>query len=130
MAFVSKSTVFSIVSDAIVARRILEAEYQHVDDGEIVRHLLAPFDIGSINPKTRERYSETLFAFSYTHIDKKTLLSDPRICSFNINNFTKLISLDEMFDEVDLAKIHKNKSGYDYQYCRFALLSEREWFSK
>lgn len=129
MAFISKSSVFSIVSDAIDKRRILEAEYQHVNDGEIVRHQLAPFDIGSTNPKTRERFAETLFAFAYTHTDKKTNLSDPRVCSFNINNFTKLVSLDETFDESDLARVHKNKTGYDYRHCKFALLPKRDWFS-
>jgi predicted ATP-dependent endonuclease of OLD family len=32
---------------------------------------IAPFDIGSTNPKTRERNASNLYAYSFTHKDKE-----------------------------------------------------------
>lgn len=128
MRLLPRSQVEQLISKAISERQILDVEYCHVDDGELVRHTLAPFDIGSTNPKTQKRYTETLFAYCYTHNNKKTNQRDPRVLSFNINNFANIVSTGEMFDENELANAHKLATRYDYRTCKFALLPNRDWF--
>lgn len=127
--YLSKQEVISIVSDAISDKRILSVRYQHTNDGETVRHELAPFDIGSTNsnPKIQSANAEKLYAFSYTHKNKENQ-SDPKVCAFNINNFLEIVKKDEIFDERDLATKNLSATKYDYRNCRFALLPDRNWF--
>lgn len=128
MSILPKSTVISLVAESIKERHILQVIYRHTSDGERVTHNIAPFDIGSTNPRTRARYEETLWAYSYTHIDDKTSRLDPKVCAFNINNFISIDSTGEKFDENDLARRNHLRTGYDYRGCNFALMPDRDWF--
>lgn len=129
--FIPKYQVIAIVSEAISGRNILSVEYQHTSDEEIVRHKIAPFDIGSTNSnlQIRERNADKLYAYSFTHIDRKSNNLDPKVCAFNINNFLIMNSTGETFDETDLAILNLQKTKYDYRNCNFALLPNRDWFS-
>ena len=129
MSFIAKSTVKLIISDAILNRSILNVKYQHTSDGEIVTHKLAPFDIGSTNPKTRLKNADMLYAYSYTHINEKSNRLDPKVCAFNINNFIFIDVTEESLDEIELAKLNLEKTHYDYRACNFALVPDRNWFS-
>lgn len=126
--FLSKAQVISIVSEAIENREILLIEYQHTADGEIVNHKIAPFDFGTTNPKTYERNKDNVYAYSYTHIDKKTNRADPKVCPFNVNNFIKMTSTDGTFNENELSRLNQQQTHYDYKTCNFALLPNRNWF--
>lgn len=128
MSFLNKSTVHTLVIQSIQGRKILEVEYQHIKDGEVVFHRIAPFDIGSTNPKTAQRYTDTLWAYSFTHEDKKTGNLAPRVCGFDINSFISIDILEETFDALGLAKLNLAATGYDYRGCSFAIESERDWF--
>ncbi len=120
------------MTDAIQERRILEIKYRHVDDEEIVVHRIAPFDLGSTNanPKIRERNAEKVYGYSYTHLDDKTLEADPKVCGFNGPYFLNILPTDGRFDETELALLNLKATGYDYRTCRFALLSDRDWFQR
>ena len=129
MSFIAKSTVRLVISDAILKRSVLNIKYQHTSDGEIVNHKLAPFDIGSTNPKTSQKNADMLYAYSYTHLNEKTNRLDPKVCAFNINNFIVIDVTEEVFDESELAKLNLEKTRYDYRACNFALVPDRKWFS-
>lgn len=124
----SSNIVIARVSDAILKRAILEVRYEHTSDQLTVDHRIAPFDIGTTTLKNIERFANNLYAYSYTRIDRKTNRPDPRIVTFNINNFIKMTSTDDVFDETDLAIRHFGVSRYDYRNCNFALVPNRKWF--
>ncbi|HCA56436.1 MAG TPA: hypothetical protein DEP46_00480 [Blastocatellia bacterium] len=128
MRFLSADDVISVVREAIQDRLVLSVRYQHTDEKEIVEHKIAPFDIGSTNPKTERQTQNNLYAYSYTRISSNTNLPDPRVVAFNINNFLEIKPTGENFDEVELSKKNFNVTGYDYRYCRFALLPNRDWY--
>jgi hypothetical protein len=102
--------------------------YQHVRDGEIVDHQIAPFDIGTINLKTRESYKDNVYAYSYTHINKKTQLLDPRVCPFNISSFIDIREHGDFFNEIELTDLNLLATGYDYRKCDFNLARNPKWF--
>lgn len=128
--FISKKDLISLVSEAILSKNILMVQYQHTSDGEIVSHKLAPFDIGSTNPnpKIQNANAEKMYAYSYTHLDKNNK-PDPKVCAFNINNFIRIDSTDETFDETDLAMKNLQTTRYDYRGCSFAIHPNRDWFN-
>ncbi len=127
--FISKYEVTRIVEKAIESRTILLVDYEHTKTGEKVQHKIAPFDVGSsnANPKIRERNSENLYAYSYTHRDNDNF-PNPKVCAFNINNFFGLQETDESFDENELSDLNLQVTKYDYRNCNFALLPNRNWF--
>ena len=127
--YLDRATVVSLVSAAIEGRIILDVVYQHTTDMEVVRHRLAPFDIGSTNVTTARRYVDTLWAYSYTHVNNKTRKPDPRICSFDIRSFVTINETSDRFDEIETARLNQIKTGYDYRGCSFALLPKRDWFT-
>lgn len=118
------------MADAIRDRTILEIKYSHVEDDEIVVHRVAPFDVGSTNPnpKIRERNGETVYAYSYTHIDDKTNQPDPKVTGFNGRRFIDIRNTGQTFDETELAILNFQSTKYDYRTCNFALLANRDWF--
>lgn len=118
-----------MITDAIADKTILLIEYQHVDDNEIATHRIAPFDIGTTNPKTQTRNADNVYAFSYTHMDKKTNAPDPKVCAFNINHFVRINVTSETFDETDLTRRNLANTRYDYRNCRFAVLPQRDWYT-
>lgn len=122
--------VIEIVSNSIATRAVLAVRYQHTTDGEIVNHTLAPFDIGSSNPQNVQKFANNLYAYSYTRISEKTNLPDPKVVTFNINNFILMQPNGETFDETDLCikNMNANPRRFDYRSYRFALLPERDWF--
>lgn len=122
--------VFQLVEKAISNREILSVTYQHKVDGEIVSHRIAPFDIGTTNPKTKDRFKDNLCAYSFTHLDEKTNRPDPKICVFNIQQFIGVEATGEVFDETDLASKNLRATKYDYRTCSFALLPQRDWFHR
>ena len=124
---ISKPQVISIIEKAIENRTVLFVRYQHTTDGEKVEHKIAPFDIGSSNPKNRERFANNLYAYSYTHTNENNL-PNPKVCAFNINNFLDIQETDKIFDETELAKLNLQATKYDYRNCNFALLPNRNWF--
>lgn len=128
MAFLFKRTVAQLIEKAILNREVLSVTYQHKGDGEIVSHVIAPFDIGTTNPKTRDRFKDNLYAYSYTHLDEAKR-SNPKVCVFNVECFISIEPSGEIFDEVDLAAKNLSATNYDYRSCRFALLPNRNWFS-
>jgi hypothetical protein len=130
VGFLSKAAVAEIVTNAIAKRQVLAVRYQHTDDGDVVSHRIAPFDIGSTNPRRREQSRNLLFAYSFTHVDRKSGAPDPRVCPFNIEHFLSMAPTGETFDENDLAARHMMATGYDYRGYRFALLPDRHWFGR
>jgi hypothetical protein len=128
MSFLSPHQVTAIVGVAIAERQVLAVRYQHTSDDIVVQHRLAPFDIGTTNPKNIRRFGENLYAYSYTRIDRKTNRPDPRVATFNINYFLEMNPTGEIFDEVDLCLRNLEVTNYDYRTCRFALLPNRDWF--
>ncbi len=127
--FISKIEVIETVKKAIQNRTVLFVRYEHTKDAERVEHKIAPFDIGSSNPnpKVKERNSENLYAYSYTHKDANNFLN-PKVCAFNINYFLEIQETNETFDENELANLNLQVTKYDYRNCNFALLSNRNWF--
>jgi hypothetical protein len=130
--YLSIESVVQIVSESIDKRYILLAKYQHVNDHQIVNHKIAPFDIGSTNPNptVRARNADNLYAYSFTHIDDKLNVADPKVCVFNIRSFINLWNADETFDENELTRLNLARTKYDYRNCRFALRSDRDWYRK
>jgi hypothetical protein len=126
--YLPSNQIIEIVSNAINGRAVLTVLYQHTTDGEVVNHTVAPFDIGSSNPKTAHRFANNLYAFSYTRINDKTHFPDPKVVAFNINNFILMQPNGEIFDESDLCLKNLQTTNYDYRNCRFALLPQRDWF--
>ncbi len=125
--FISKNEATRIIEKAIENGTVLLIRYKHTTDGETVEHKIAPFDIGSSNPKNRERFANNLYAYSFTHKNESNLLN-PKVCAFNINNFLNIEETDEIFDETELAKLNFQATRYDYRNCNFALLPNRNWF--
>ncbi len=126
----SRAAVVEMVTRAIVKREVLLARYQHTDGSEVATHRIAPFDIGSANPRNRERFRDRLYAYSFTHRDDKTGAADPRVCTFDVGHFLSMAPSGETFDEADLAARNSQATGYDYRTCRFALLPDRHWFGR
>jgi len=90
MSFMGSTAVIQIVTNAITKRQVLLVTYQHTQDREVVSHRIAPFDIGSTNPRTRDRFRNNLYAYSFTHVDDKTGVPDPKVCAFNIEHFISM----------------------------------------
>ena len=128
--FLPKYQVVEIVSEAVLRRAVLAVKYQHTRDGEVVDHVIAPFDIGSSNPHNAQKFSNNLYAYSYTRISEKTGLSDPKVVTFSISHFIQMQPNDETFDETDLCikNMEASPRRFDYRTYRFALLPERDWF--
>lgn len=116
-----------IVEDAITNRKILNMVYKHSSDGEIVDHVIAPLDIGTTSPATRKRFENTLFAYSYTHLNKEGK-PDPRQCPFNIAGIIELEDSGKTFNPVQITDLNKRATGYDYRNCEFAVLPNRDWY--
>lgn len=132
MSFLSRNSVLKIVEKAINNREILEVTYKHKDDGEVVIHQIAPFDVGSTNtnPKIRDRNKNNLYAYSFTHLDDKTNRSDPKVCAFNVEQFILLKPTDQVFNENELAQKNLQAHKFDYRGYTFALLPNRDWFGR
>jgi len=123
----NRNTVVEIIKEAIIKRKILSITYKHVSDGEIVSHKIAPFDIGTTNPRTFERNKDNVYAYCYDHKDKDEFL-DPKVIAFNINSFLSIKDTGEIFDPVELTDKHRTKTSYDYRNCKFAIVPERDWY--
>lgn len=130
MGLLSRRTVIAVVEKSISNRQVLSVTYQHALDGEIVVHRIAPFDIGSTNPKTKDRFRNTIFAYSFTHVDDKTGRPDPKVCAFSIDQFHLAEPTGDTFNETELAIKNLRVTKYDYRNCNFAILPERDWFEK
>jgi hypothetical protein len=128
MGLLSRESVVQIVEQAVTKRQVLSVTYVHTTDGETVVHTIAPFDIGSTNPATRERFKDNLYAYSFTHRDDATQLPDPKVCTFSVESFASMSPTGCRFDESDLAVKNWRRTGYDYRRCGFALLPNRDWF--
>ena len=126
--YTSRLEVILIVSKAIAERNVLKAIYDHTDGSERVEHRLAPFDVGSTNPKTAVRFVDALWAYSFTHINDKTGLLEPKVCRFDVNHFVSLMPAGEKFDELQVTLDNKVVTGYDYRDCKFCLLPDRDWY--
>ena len=130
MVYLSKSKVIEIVSTAIKERIVLDVTYEHTDKSEIVIHQIAPFDIGSTNPKTSAQFTDALFAYSFTHIDDKKGSLAPRVCRFDVKNFIRMEFTDDYFNETELTELNLQVTRYDYRNCNFALLPNRDWYGR
>ena len=120
--FLSRPSVIALITEAIQERHILSVTYKHVTDNEVVIHQIAPFDIGTTNPKTKAQNSDALWAYSFTHVDKKSNRANPKVCRFDIYSFIKIDLTGERFDESKLAILNLQATKYDYRTCQFALL--------
>lgn len=125
----NRSQVQNLIIEAIESRSILLIRYQHTRDGEVVEHTIAPFDIGTTNPKTQERNKDNVYAYSYTHLDAKTNLPNPKVCAFNIESFIDIREAGESFDENELARLNQLATRYDYRTCEFNVAKNRGWFT-
>jgi hypothetical protein len=76
-----------------------------------------------------DRYANTLWAYSYTHIDTKTNSRDPKICAYKLDHLIEINKTSEIFNEIEVARLHYARTGYDYSHCKFALLTDRDWFA-
>lgn len=124
----NRNLVLNQIIEAIESRSILLIRYQHTSDGEVVDHRIAPFDIGTTNPKTQERNKDNVYAYSYTHLDSKTNLPSPKVCAFNIESFIDIRESGERFDENELARLNYLATKYDYRTCEFNVAKNRGWF--
>lgn len=125
---INANTVRQLITEAIESRSILLIRYQHTSDGEVVDHRVAPFDIGTTNPKTQERNKNNVYAYSYTHLDSKTNLPSPKVCAFNIESFIDIRESGEKFDENELARLNQLATNYDYRTYDFNVARNRGWF--
>lgn len=125
----NRNQVQSLIIEAIESRSILLIRYQHTSDGEVVDHKIAPFDIGTTNPKTQNRNKDNVYAYSYTHLDPKTNLPSPKVCAFNIESFIDIREAGESFDENALARLNQLATNYDYRTCDFNVARNRGWFT-
>lgn len=126
--FLDRNYTFNIIKNAIIKKKILSIEYRHSLDEEIVLHKIATFDIGTTNPETYERNKDNVYAYCYDHKDDKGLL-DPKVIAFNINNFISILDTGEIFEPNYLTAKHKEKTGYDYTSCKFAVAPDRNWYN-
>ena len=129
MSFLPKSTVTEIVRVAIDKRIVLDVTYHHTDGTEVVTHRLAPFDIGTTNPERVRQFVDSLWAYTYTHKDKQGNPS-PKVCRFDVKNFSRMDFSDDCFDETDLTDRNLIATNYDYRKCNFALLPDRHWYGR
>jgi hypothetical protein len=125
--FLPKDEVIGFIAQAIVSRTVLIVRYQHKADGEIVDHRIAPFDIGSSDPKRAEGQKNNLFAYTYTAIDKKTSLPAPALRCFSLDYFISIERTDQIFDEGQLAD-QMASSTFSYRNYLFAFMPDRNWF--
>jgi hypothetical protein len=129
--YLSREIVVELVSEAIEEKKILLVKYEHVKDEEIVNHKIAPFDIGSSNPdpKLRARNENLLYAYCFTHRDKKrNNAPDPKVVAFDIEHFLEMDFNNEKFDENELSELNLERTKWDYSTYKFALLPARNWF--
>ncbi len=124
----SPDTVARAILQAIYARQVLQVFYQHTTDKQIVQHKIAPFDIGTSNPKTASRNKDNVYAYCYDHLDRDGL-PDPKVVAFNIDSFLEIRPTSEYFDPTDLARRHLERTGFDYRSYRFAVAQDRDWFA-
>lgn len=122
-----RNEVLNIIKEAISDKKILSVVYQHVSDKKIVSHRIAPFDIGTTNPRTFEKNKNMLYAYCYDHKVNNELL-DPKVIAFNVNNFISISETGKVFDPIELTDKHRAKTGYDYRNCKFAIMPERDWY--
>ena len=127
--FMSVPEVTKIIEESILQREILHVRYQHVKDSEIVDRKMAPFDIGTTNPKTYEQNKDNIYMFCFDHKDEKLNIPKPMVHPIKIYRIVNMKDSGETFDENELADINLRNTGYDYRTCRFALLPDRDWFS-
>ena len=127
--FISVPEVTKKIEESILQREILHVRYQHVKNSEIVDRKMAPFDIGTTNPKTYEQNKDNIYMFCFDHRDERLNVIKPRVHPIKIDRVVGVKKTGEHFDENELADIHMQNTGYDYRTCRFALLPDRDWFS-
>lgn len=126
MSYLDYYLIKTVVEDAIINRKTLSMVYQKVGEEVPENYLVAPFDIGPTNPRTSKRYANTLFAFSFHHMEEGRTV--PKVCAFSLDSIVSVSDADEAFDPARLAEIHRANSGYDYSACQFALVPNRNWF--
>jgi hypothetical protein len=122
--------VFQVIEKAIIERKILSIQYQHTTDSKIVNHKIAPFDIGTTNPKYLYQHKDNVYVYCFDHYDDNGLL-DPTIVHFDINNFLSIIETREFFDPIELTDKYKMKSKnhFDYRTYKFAIAHDRKWYN-
>ena len=125
--FLNPSIIYDTVVKAIYGRSVLAITYQHTSDGEVVHHKIAPFDIGTTNPRTYEQNKDKIYAYCFDHLERNNI-PDPKVIAFNMNNFVSIQSSGETFDPIDLTDKNKQKTGYDYRNCNFAVAKGRNWY--
>ena len=129
--FLQRNEVVQKIEEAIVNRKILSVKYQHVsEDDDIVDRKMAPFDVGTTNPKKVESNKDNVYLFCYDHIDKKNDIKKPIVHAINIKHILSIEETGENFDENELADINLKNIGYDYREYNFVILPDRGWFKK
>lgn len=128
--FMSVTEVVLIIEAAILNREVLTVRYQHKDDKSVAERKMAPFDIGTTNPKYAEAHKDNAYMFCFDHRDEKTGISKPIVHPIKINLILEIVKTGEHFDENELADINLQNTGYDYRTCNFALLPDRDWFRR
>lgn len=129
--YLTKSQVKSIVEKAIYNKTILEITYDHTtDDIRRFSRNIAPFDLGTSNPKYFERNKDNLYVFCYDHIDEKTNTKKPHVHAISSLHIINLKETDDHFDPVELTDINKKNSKYNYDYrtCKWAIAIDRKWY--
>jgi hypothetical protein len=127
--FLTKLYVSQVIIKAIYETKILRIQYQHTTDSDIKIHNIAPFDIGTTNPKYLIKHKDYVYAYCYDHYNDNRLL-DPKIIHFDINYFLSINETGETFDPIDLTDKYKmtSKNHYDYRYYKFAVAPDRKWY--
>lgn len=125
--------LIAICETAIRERRELEFDYEKVDGEHRWGRVLAPFDIGSRNPEYRERNKDKLFAFSASHVNEKTGVSQPMVVTISIPLIARATILDSTFDPETLRQISKKNhpKGYDWGAVPdgYNIARNRGWFN-
>ncbi|MEX2242903.1 MAG: hypothetical protein WD716_03550 [Fimbriimonadaceae bacterium] len=113
---------------AILELREIEIDYQHVSDPERRTRVVAPFDVGSGNPKFAERFKDNLYAFSADHVDEASGRVAPQVLVFAIRNVFSARILDTRFDPAECRLISLQHDNYDWKGAPFNLVPKRGWF--
>lgn len=129
--YLTKLQVKDIIEKAIYNKTILEITYDHTtDDVRRYSRKMAPFDIGTTNPKTYEWNKDNLYVFCYEHIDEKTGYNKPQVHAISSLRIINVVETEEHFDPFELADINKksSKNNYDYRTCKWAIAPDRGWY--
>lgn len=117
-----------IAEQAIKERRQIEIDYEHVDGTERRKRVVAPFDIGTRDPRMADNFKDNLYAFSADHVNKDNDRPEPQVCVFAIAYVHSARLLDSPFDPEECRRTSLKHDSFDWGKRDFNLVPDRDWF--